>query len=188
MGRDESMEQAPATTRLLVQLNNLGGIWELCQLIILLVGPPIAWLIYRWWVKRSIKNLNFYIAPARDAIRNYPLTLHFEITNYTGRSVVISYAYFRYNKLRPDEKARGDTLTGNYEVKFPDRDPDKEVLSEVEHFLRHKETVPTWVPFDPAHTDQEVKDAVDNREVGTLRCFVTWIQERPRTDRLKRRV
>jgi len=29
--------------------------------------------------------------------------------------------------------------------------------------------VSTWVPVDPAHSDQEIDSAIENRSVGTLR-------------------
>jgi hypothetical protein len=90
--------------------------------------------------------------------------------NYTGRSVVLSAPFFVYRGLRPDPNARGDSPTGEYEVKFPD--PRNQMLSEVECFLRHRENVSTWVPIDPTQTDQEVDKAINRHTVGKLRWHV----------------
>lgn len=166
---------------LLLEANKL-GIWSLISCLILFFGS-ISGIVYIFWAKRNVKHLNFFVNYTRDN-SNYPLKINFEIRNYTGRSVVISYAYFRYNKLRPDEKARGDTLTERYELKFPGDG----YLTEVEYFLRHKEKVNTWMSFDPEHTDEEIKNAIEKRKVGILSCFLTWIEEKPRSHKLKRYV
>lgn len=175
------MEKCTEWLRLLDEL----GIWNAGMFIMVFAGFLYG-IIYLRWARRHIKHLNFFMRPVRDQ-SNYPSKLYVEIRNFTGRSVVVSYAYFRYNRLRPDEKARGDTLTGWYEVKFPDR-AGQPLLSEVEHFLRHGEQVQTWVPVDPAHDDQEIHEAIRRRRVGTLTCFVTWIEEKPKSVRLKRRM
>ena len=166
---------------LLLEVNKL-GIWSIIDCAIVLLGFILG-IIYIFWAKRNVKNLNFFVYPLRDD-SNYPLKIHLEIRNYTGRSVVISYAYFQYNKLCPDEKARGDTLTRKYELKFPSEG----YLIEVECFLKHKDKIDTWISLDPKHTDEEIKNAIEERKVGIFSCFLTWIEEKPKSHKLKRRV
>jgi hypothetical protein len=117
---------------------------------------------------------------------NYPLKVYLEIRNYTGRSVVISAPYFVFAQLRPDPQARGDSVSGEYEIKFPA--PNSTNLTEVEYLLRHGESVSTWVPLDPAHKDEEVEAAIKRRRMGKLHCMCTWLQDKPRVDRLIRRI
>lgn len=157
------------------------GVWGIVGTLLL----PALGLTVFFWAKRRVKNLNFFIQRVRDA-SNYPLRVHVEIRNYTGRSVVISAPFVTYRDLRPDPNARGDSLSGEYEIKFPDLQ--SKVLSEVEYLLRHRESVSTWVPIDPTHTDKEVDDAIEKRVVGKLHCMCTWLQDKPKVHKLVRRM
>jgi len=160
------------------------GIWEMINILVLVVSALIGFTVL-FWAKRRVRNLNFFVQRLRDA-SNFPLKVCVEIRNYTGRSVVLSAPFFVYRGLRPDPNARGDSPTGEYEVKFPD--PRNQMLSEVECFLRHRENVSTWVPIDPTQTDQEVDKAINRHTVGKLRCMCTWLQDKPKVHRLVRRI
>jgi len=158
------------------------GVWGILSTLVLLISALVGFRIL-FWAKRRVRNLNFFVRRLRDE-SNYPLKVYVEIRNYTGRSVVISLPYFVYAKLRPDPNARGDSPSREYEVKFPDSG--NHTLSEVEYLLRHRESVSTWVPIDPTHTDQEVDAAIDNRSVGKLHCKCTWLQDNPTVHKLLR--
>ena len=132
-----------------------------------------------------MRGLNFFIRPIRDA-SEYPLKVFLEIRNYAGRSVVISAPYFVFAGLRPDPNARGDTPTGEFEIKLPD--PSSKNLTEVEYLLRHRENVSTWIPIDPTHTDAEVEAAIKQRRVGKLHCMCTWLKDEPEVHKLVRRI
>jgi len=156
------------------------GLWDMLSAIILLISA-VAGFAVLFWIKRRVRNLNFFTRRLRDN-SNYPLKVYVEIRNYTGTSVVISSPYFKFGKLRPDPNARGDSFSQEYEIKFPD--PSNQMLTEVEYLLRHRENVSTWVPIDPTHTDQEVDDAIKHHTVGTLHCMCTWLQEKPKVHKL----
>lgn len=169
----------------LLQWCNQAGVWGLIWFLTFVVGCIIKGLRLIW-AKRTIKHLNFTIGTEKDQ-SNYPLKITLQIRNYTGRSVIISHAYFRYRGLRRDAKATGDTLTGRYEVKFPDRNG-RPLLTEIDCFLRHGEHVPTWIPLDPKHTDQQVADAIEKRRAGRFTCSITCVEEKPKSLVLKKRV
>lgn len=159
-------------------------LWGMLSAILLAITIISGWFVLVR-AKKKVRNLNFFTSPIRDQ-QNYPLRITVEIRNYTGRSVVISSPYFRYKQLRPDEKARGDTPTGDYEIKFPGLDG--QMLEEVEYLLRAKESVSTWIPLDPKHNDQEVREAVEKNNVGYLYCVCTWLDERPKIHKLRRKI
>ena len=160
------------------------GFWDMLSTPVLVFSAVLGFA-FLFWAKRRVRNLNFFIRPLRDD-SNYPHKVYVENRNYTGRSVVISVPHFVYSELRSDQNARGDSPSREYEIKFPD--PRNNILSEVEYLLRHRENVSTWVPIDPAHTDQEVAAAIERRQVGKLHCMCTWLQEKPRVHRLVRRI
>jgi hypothetical protein len=157
------------------------GVWGITGTVLL---PALGFTVF-FWAKRRVRNLNFFLQRVRDG-SNYPLRVHVEIRNYTGRSVVISAPYFVYGDLRPDPNARGDSPSREYEIKFPDLQ--SKLLSEVEYLLRHRESVLTWVPIDPTHTDKEVDTAIEKHSVGELRCMCTWLQDKPKVHKLVRRL
>ncbi len=132
------------------------GVWDMISTIVLVGGAFVGFKVL-FWAKRRGRNLNFFISRLRDDF-NYPLKVCVEIRNYTGRNVVISAPYFVYARLRADPNARGDSPFGEFEIKFPD--PVSKNLTEVEYLLRHRENVSTWLPIDPAHTDDEVDAAI----------------------------
>jgi hypothetical protein len=159
------------------------GVWGIISTFSLLAS--LAGIFMLLWGKARVRNLNFFIRQSRDDT-DYPLKIHVEIRNYTGRSVVISMPYFIYQDLRRDPNARGDSLSGEYEIKFPD--PSNENLAEVEYLLRHRESVLTFVPVDPAHTDDEIAHAINKKMVGKLSCMCIWLQDKPKVHKLSRRI
>jgi hypothetical protein len=161
------------------------GIWSIAQFLILAV-TFILGLKFFYFPRRRVRNLNFNIRFVRNKKHAYPSYLHLEFRNYTGRSVVLSSPFFRYRKLRPPPDAHGDTLSGEYEVKFPGNSGEE--YTEVEYLLRNKESVHTVIPIDPAHTDEEVNTMHDKRRIGTLTVMLIWLQDRPKVDKLVRKI
>lgn len=162
------------------------GIWDLTSVVILLISA-IAGFALVLVAKRRVRNLNFFFRPRRDWVPNYSSVIQVEIRNFTGRTVVISNPYFRHAKLRPDGEARGDSASGDYEIKFP-RHLGARELDQVEFMLRHGETVSTWVPIDPDHSDEEVATAMRRSRAGKIRCTCTWLFDQPKIHRLVRKV
>jgi hypothetical protein len=172
------------------------ALWEMISVLLLVFGGALTW-VFLFWPKRRVRNLNFFITRERDE-SNYPLKLNVEIRNFTGRNLLISGAYFVYAGLRCDPKARGDSPSGEHEIKFPPN-PAGGMLSEVEYLLRHKEFVSTWIPIDPKHTNDEVDAAIApcrwylrywhaRRRAGKLYCMCTWLQDKPTVHKLVRRI
>jgi hypothetical protein len=97
---------------------------------------------------------------------------------------VLSSPFFRYRKLRPPPDAHGDTLSGEYEIKFPS--PNGKSLTEVDYLLRNKESVHTIIPIDPEHSEKEVDEMHAKRRIGKLTVMCTWLSDRPKVDKLVR--
>lgn len=162
------------------------GIWGILQFVILIVSFILGLkLIY--FPRRRIRNLNFNVSFVRNNRHEYPSYIHLEFRNFTGRSVVLSSPFFRYRRLQPPTDARGDTLSGEYEIKFPGAGGEKK-LSEVEYLLRNKESVHTIIPIDPNHPEEEVNAMHAKRRIGTLTVMCTWLQDRPKVDKLVRKI
>ena len=161
------------------------GVWSIAQFVILAVTFVLG-LKFFYFPRRRIRNLNFNIRFVRNNRHAYASYLHLEFRNYTGRSVVLSSPFFRYRKLRPPPDAHGDTLSGEYEIKFPGASAKD--YTEVEYLLRNKEAVNTLIPIDSVHTDDEVNTMHAKRRIGTLTVMLTWLQDRPKVDKLVRRI
>ena len=162
------------------------GIWGLISTVVLLASSVLGFSIY-FWAKRRVRNLNFFFTPRRNEIRGYPLVVLIEIRNFTGRTVIISSPFFRFNSIRPDPNSTCDSPSGDHEIKFP-RHEGAPTLDQVEYMLRHGEKVRTWIPLDPTHSEKEVADALAAREVGSVHCTCVWLFDRPKVHRLIRRM
>jgi len=163
---------------------NQHGLWQFFQAGILFVSFLIGMkLIY--FPARRVRNLNFFAQIKRDDAQ-FPLRIQLEIRNFTGRTLVLSSPYFKYQRIRPDPRAHGDTPSGEFEVRFPD--PSYQELREVEYMLRNKEMVSTVIPLDPLHADSEVEQAMSKRKIGVITCMCTWLDEKPRVHKLMRRI
>lgn len=163
---------------------NEHGLWSLGQTVVL-AGSAAVGAKLLFFPKTRIRHLNFSTRiHAGDA--EFPLRLDLEIRNLTGHTAVVSNAWFEFSKLRPDPRALGDTPSGEFEVRFPGNDG--HVLSEVEYLVRTKESLSTFIPLDPTHTVPEAETALANHNVGRITCTVTWLLERPRSHKLRRRL
>lgn len=169
----------------ILRWTNEYGVWGILQFVLLAVSFIIGLKII-YFPRRRIRNLNFNVSFVRDKRHDFPSHIHLEFRNYTGRTVVLSSPFFRYRKLQPPSDAHGDTLSGEYEIKFPNGSGKE--LSEVEYLLRNKESVHTIIPIDPGHTDEEVNAMHAKRRIGTLTVMCTWLSERPKVDKLVRKI
>lgn len=163
---------------------NQYDLWNMLTFFIILPTSIIG-IYYLVYGKRYIKNLNFMLNIHRDN-SNYPFKIIVEIRNYTGKSVVISEPYFRYNKAKPDPKATGDIITKNYEIKFPNITG--KFLTEIDYLIRHKENISTFIPLDPNQTEDEIKKLMDKSQIGSFHCECTWILKRPEKHKLTRKI
>jgi len=163
---------------------NEHGLWSLGQTVVL-VGSAAVGAKLLFFPKTRIRHLNFSTRiHAGDT--EFPLRLDLEIRNLTGHTAVISNAWFEFSKLRPDPRAQGDTPSGEFEVRFPG--PTGNALSDVEYLVRTKESLFTFIPLDPKHSQQEAESALAGHNVGRITCTVTWLLEKPRSHQLRRRL
>lgn len=160
------------------------GLWELAQTVVL-GGSAIVGAKLLFFPKTRVRHLNFSTRIRADD-GEFPLRLDLEIRNLTGHTAVVSNAWFEFSKLRPDPRAQGDTPSGEFEVKFPGRDPLH--LTEVEYLVRTKESLFTYIPLDPSHSVQEAESMLAAHRVGRITCTVTWLLERPKSHQLRRRL
>lgn len=167
----------------LVFLNNI-GIWEIINVIILVSGVIIgSFYLARG---RRVPMLNIFTYHGKREGTHYTSLINIEFRNYVGTSIVICNPYFKYGNLRPDSAARRDSFSGETEVKFVGKNGT--VLTEIEAFIPHKENTSTWVPIDPAHTEVEIKAALENKKVGILYFTCIWVKEKPKVKKLKIRI
>ncbi len=158
------------------------GIWDLLSLFVLVVTASIG-IKLLLLPKRRVTHLNVFAKTTPRTEGRYPLRVHVEIRNFTQKAVVISVHPFKMQGLRPDPDGRGHSESGEVEVKFPAKPGDG--LSEIDYFLRHGESVATWIPIDPSHSDEEVACALRNCTVGLLTLTCTWFgAPRPMSHRL----
>jgi hypothetical protein len=165
--------------------SNDHGIWDAAQFLVVAFGLGIGVKLI-FFPRRRIRNLNFFTRLERESHAQFPLRIHLELRNYTGTTVVLSSPFFVYRELRPAPQAHGDIPSGEYEIKFPN--PTGQLLSEVEYLLRNKESVVTFIPLDPQHSDDEVKKALERQCAGTLTVICTWLKEKPQIEKLARRI
>lgn len=160
------------------------GLWSAGQTVVIAGSAIIAGKLI-FFPKSRVRHLNFSTHIGEGG-GEFPLRLDLEIRNLTGRTAVISNAWFEFGKLRPDSRAQGDTPSGEFEVRFPG--PHSDALTEVEYLVRTKESLFTFIPIDPTHTADEARAALAHHQVGRLTCTVTWLDERPRSQKLRRKL
>lgn len=165
----------------LVFLNSL-GFWEILNSFIIIAGIVFGSVYFLR--KNRVPMLNiFTFHTQRPEGQNYTSLVNIEFRNFTGSSIAICNPYFKYKELRPDPAAHRDSYSGEIEVKF--RGMDGNGLTEIETFLRHKENTATWIPVDPKHSKEDIKAALDNKQVGVL-CFTcVWITEKPKVRKME---
>ena len=156
------------------------GLWDSIATAVLLASFLIGVKLV-FFPKKRIPHLNIHFEKVRDTT-NYPLKICVQIRNYTGRSCVIAFPLVELNGLRADPKARANSSTGEYELKFS---WGGSYLTEIEVFLKHRESTDTWIPIDPTHTDEEVDVALSKGKVGRIKCTCLWVLEEPKHDKLR---
>ena len=167
----------------LIFLNNLGT-WDIVNVLILVSGVIFGSLYFAR--SRRIPMLNIFTYHNKRAGVNYTSLINIEFRNYIGCSVVICNPYFKYTDLRPDPVAHGDSYSGEYEVKLIGKNGN--ALTEIEAFIPHKENTSTWVPIDPAHTEEEIKTALKNKKIGILYFTCIWVTGKPKVKKFKIRI
>jgi len=141
------------------------GIWDIIGLAAAAI-PTIMVLCYIF-PRKAITNL--YIDTERDSInQGYPKVVRIKFRNHTNEPLYVLSEGFTFGSvLHASPNAAQNAATAVCEVKFEGRQ--QGILSEIDTLVRPGQEVSTWVPVDPAHSDQVVDDAIQSRSVGTLR-------------------
>lgn len=160
------------------------GIWDICNLFMLVLGVIFG---SAYFIRgRRIPMLNIFTTHSNREGVNYTSLINIEFRNYVGNSVVICNPYFKYKKLRPDPAAHRDSYSGETEVKFKGKNGTG--LTEVEVFIPHKDTAATWIPIDPSHSKIEITEALRKNQVGIIYFTCIWINEKPKVKKLEIRI
>ncbi len=142
--------------------------WDIWGIIgILITAIPSVFLIAYLFPRRRIKN--FYIDTKRGvANQSYPKVVFARLTNHTNQPLYIISEGFEFgSSVRPSPNGAKDATTGVYEIKFEGRVDN--ILSEIDTLIRPNQIINTWIPVDPSHSDREIDEALDKREIGVLR-------------------
>lgn len=166
-------------------------VFSFISLCILAAGATAGY--FRFFAPRkSIKNFLIKFDYEKAEGWNFPLRIRILFTNHTGQNVYITSASFKCENLRPAPNANVDTHTKKMPIKFPREvlrpDGSREVLlHDFEYFIRVDETVGSYAPINPEHTDEEIENAFRLGKVGTFNCYVTLLSRRdkPTVYRLK---
>ncbi|MBI4388319.1 MAG: hypothetical protein HY582_04690 [Candidatus Omnitrophica bacterium] len=140
------------------------GFWD----IIGLLGAAIPSILLLWYIfpRKAINNL--YVDTRRGSVNTaYPKVIWVELRNHTNKSIYVFSEGFDFGtiiSLAPN--AAKDAATGRCEIKFEGRQPG--ILSDIDTIVRPNQTISTWVPVNPSHSDPEIDAALSQRQIGTL--------------------
>jgi hypothetical protein len=151
------------------------GIWDIIGLIVALV-PSVLVIIYLF-PRKAIQN--FYIDTKIASVNpTYPKVVAVELRNHTNDPIYITSQGFKFgDTIEPSPHGAKDAATGVYEIKFEGRQAG--ILSEIDILVRPNQVVSTWIPVDPAVSDQSLSNGLRNRTVGILRLKCQRISSRP---------
>lgn len=151
------------------------GIWEILGLLVALV-PSILVLRYLFpW--KAIDS--FYIDTKMGKInQTYPKVILVELRNHTNDPIYVFSRGFSFgSEIQACPHGAKNAATGVYEIKFEGREQGH--LSEIDTLVRPNQVVTTWIPVDPAESDDDVINSLKKRKVGTLRLNCQKISSRP---------
>ncbi len=148
------------------------GVWGAVSTVILIFSFVLGVKVI-FFPKKRVPHLNFRIHQSRGQPSDeYPLKINIEISNRTGEPCLLSHAFAMLKDLKAHATAGGDSSSGQLEIKFPRHGGG---LSEIDYFFRANDVVSTWIPLDPAQTDDEVGNALADGSAGTFECTCTTL-------------
>jgi hypothetical protein len=120
----------------------------------------------------------------RPAQARLQCKIHVDLTNRLPGPVRIADAYFVFDKsgrLGPDRKWSGEHGTGRFPVLF--FSPSTKIHDSSDFYLRKDEKTDVWIAVDPNHSDQDIRQAAENKSIGRLYFQMTrWTDSgRPKT-------
>lgn len=115
----------------------------------------------------------FAIGVNRDNSQ-YPLKLTIGLRNTTDLPVLITSKFFKADKsLRAAGNAAGNAARKEYEIKF--LPPEGSFLDQFTTLIHPNGETSTWMPLNPAHTDQEVHEAIAAVSSGDWHYTCDWL-------------
>lgn len=118
-------------------------------------------------------TLTFAIGINRDNSA-YPLKLTIDLRNTTNLPVLVTSKFFKADKsLRAAQNAAGNPARKEYEIKFSS--PGGRFLDQFTTLIHPNDRASTWMPLDPAHTDQEVRRAIEAASSGDWHYTCDWL-------------
>lgn len=118
-------------------------------------------------------RLTFAIGVNRDNSA-YPLKLTIGLRNTTNLPVLVTSKFFKAdNSLRAAGNAKGNPARKEYEIKFSP--PGGRFLDQFTTLIHPNADTSTWMPLDPAHTDQEVREAIAAASSGDWHYTCDWL-------------
>ncbi len=118
-------------------------------------------------------RLTFAISVNRDNT-GFPLKLTIDLRNSTNLPVLVTSRFFRADKdLRAAGNARGNLARQEYEIKFSP--PGGNILAQFTTLIHPNGRTSTWMPLDPAHTEQEVRGAIQAASSGDWHYTCDWL-------------
>lgn len=126
------------------------------------------------WISLAKKRIkNFYIDTRLGEINeNYSNVVIINLRNHTNQSIYVISEGFKFrNKVQPSPNGAKDATSDVYEVKFEGRE--KHTLTEIDALIRPNQCVNTWIPIDPNNSEEEIRKALKDKELGvlTLKCL-----------------
>lgn len=122
------------------------------------------------------RELQFTATHRRSSGGNFPSKIWIEITNHADSDVVLRANYFKY--LHADFRSPVAIPVGNpdrEEFAFKFRHPN-EMLHVYDHYiLQYGHTVDTYVGADPKIDDDVIKQAIKDKQIGTLVLTCFWM-------------
>jgi len=140
------------------------GIWDIIGLIA--AGIPTVMVLRYIYPRKAITNL--YIDTELDNINQvYPKVVRIKFRNHTNEPLyVLSEGFTFGSTIRRSPNAAKNVATAVCEVKFEGRR--EGILSEIDTIIRPGQEITTWIPVDPAHSDQEIESAIQSHIAGIL--------------------
>ena len=147
-----------------------------------MLGAILGWIpaAYFWVRDRftSTKAPGIVLAVPRPYDRagaRYQCKIHVDITNQLpGQSVRIAAPYFVFDKgalLNPDSKWSPEHGTGRFRLYF--LSPPTTVHNWQDVYLRPGEKTDTWIAVESRHSDYDIDQAVEAKNIGELHFQMT---------------
>lgn len=152
------------------------AVWDIISLLVTAI--PVVLVVIYLFPRRAVDNL--YIDTKVGSVPGtvYQRVIAVELRNHTNEPLYVLSCGFKFGgTLRPSSYGAKNASTGVYEIKFEGREAGR--LSDIDTLIRPNQVVTTWIPVDPAETEESVAAALRTRSVGYLRLKLQKISSRP---------